>query len=115
MTIRATRHGPVISDISTPPGAVPAGEILALQATFLAGEDRTLLIERKGRSGERHEIKIDDAILAAGFYDLANANVSLLRGAIYVARIGRHAMTFQVDANAKSSPAPVVSRLLRFQ
>jgi penicillin amidase len=41
MTIRATRHGPVISDLSTPPGAAPAGEILALQATFLAGEDRT--------------------------------------------------------------------------
>jgi hypothetical protein len=96
----------------------------------LAGEDRTLLIERTGRARERrkierqeikrqeierHEIKIDDSIVAAGFYDLANANVSLSRGAIYDARIGRHRMTFQVDANAKSGPAPIVSRLLRFQ
>jgi hypothetical protein len=91
----------------------------------LAGEDRTLLIWRTGRARarqkierqevERHEIKIDDSIVAAGFYDLANANVSLSRGAIYDARIGRHRMTFQVDANAKSGPAPIVSRLLRFQ
>jgi hypothetical protein len=96
----------------------------------LAGEDRTLLIWRTGRARERrkierqeikrqeierHEIKIDDSIVAAGFYDLANANVSLGRGAIYDARIGRHRMTFQVDAKAKSAPAPVVSRLLRFQ
>jgi penicillin amidase len=41
VTIRATRHGPVISDLSLPPGAAPAGDVLALQATFLAGEDRT--------------------------------------------------------------------------
>lgn len=86
----------------------------------LAGEDRTLLIERTGpgrerRKIERHEIKIDDAIVAAGFYDLANSSVSLVRGAVYDARIGRHKMTFQVDAKARSGPAPVVSRLLRFQ
>ena len=39
--------------------------------------DRTLLIERTDRRGERHEIKIDDAIAAAGFYDLAKINVKL--------------------------------------
>jgi hypothetical protein len=82
---------------------------------FLADQDRTLLISRTDRRRERHEIKIDDAILAVGFYDLANANVSLVRGAVYDARIGRHKVTFQIDANAKSRPAPVVSRLLRFQ
>jgi hypothetical protein len=91
----------------------------------LAGEDRTLLIERTGprrerqkverQKLERYEIKIDDTIVAAGFYDLANSSVSLVRGAVYDARIGRHKMTFQVDAKAKSGPAPVVSRLLRFQ
>src|SRR6266851_4961883 len=41
LTIRTTRHGPVISDLAAPPGVAPTGDILALQATFLAGEDRT--------------------------------------------------------------------------
>jgi hypothetical protein len=81
----------------------------------LAGGDRTLLIERIDRRGERHKLEIDDTIAAAGFYDLAKINVSLARGAIYDASIGSHKMTFQIDAKAKSGPAPVVSRLLRFQ
>ena len=81
----------------------------------LANEDRTLLIERTDRRGERHELKIDDASAAAGFYDLAKINVSLARGAIYDASIGGHKMTFQIDAKAQSGPAPIVSRLLRFQ
>jgi hypothetical protein len=81
----------------------------------LASQDRTLLIERTDRPGERHELPIDDATVAAGFYDLAKINLSLARGAIYDASIGGHKMTFAVDAKAKSGPAPVVSRLLRFQ
>ena len=81
----------------------------------LASEDRTLLIERIDRPGERHTFKIDDTIAAAGFYDLAKINVSLARGGIYDASIGGHKVTFQIDAKAKSGPAPVVSRLLRFQ
>lgn len=81
----------------------------------LVGETRTLLIERIDRRGERHEFKIDDSAAAAGFYDLAKVNVNLARGAIYDASIGGHKMTFQIDAKAKSGPAPIVSRLLRFQ
>src|SRR5580704_14702187 len=81
----------------------------------LASVDRTLLIERIDRRGERHEFKIDDTIAAAGFYDLAKINVSLTRGAIYDTSIGGHKMTFQIDAKARSGPAPIVSRLLRFQ
>ena len=81
----------------------------------LAGEDRTLLIERSDRRGKRYEIKIDDSSAAAGFYDLAQANLSLTRGAVYVASIGDHQMAFHIDAKAKSGPVPVVSRLLRFQ
>ena len=81
----------------------------------LASEDRTLLIERTDRRGERHEFKIDDTIAAAGFLDLAKMNVSLARGAIYDASISGHKMTFQIDAKAASGPAPIVSRLLRFQ
>jgi len=81
----------------------------------LASDERTLRIVRTDRPGERHELRIDDAIAAAGFYDLARINVRLARGAIYDASIGGHKMTFQIDAKAKSGPAPVVSRLLRFQ
>jgi hypothetical protein len=81
----------------------------------MASGDRTLLIERVDRRGERHELKIDDTIAAAGFYDLAKVNLSLARGGIYDASISGHKMTFQVDAKAQSGPAPIVSRLLRFQ
>jgi hypothetical protein len=81
----------------------------------LASADRTLRIERTDRPGERHEFKIDDTTAAAGFYDLAKTNVSLTRGATYDASIGEHKMTFLIDAKAKSGPAPIVSRLLRFQ
>jgi len=47
VTIRSTRHGPVISDLGAAPSAgapaasTPPSDVLALQATFLAGEDRT--------------------------------------------------------------------------
>jgi hypothetical protein len=90
----------------TPVVALPKG---------LASQDRTLLIERTDRPGERHEIKIDDTIAAAGLYDLAKINLSLSRGAVYDASIGGHKVTFAVDAKAKSGPAPVISRLLRLQ
>jgi penicillin amidase len=40
MTIRSTRHGPVLSDV-LPEGAAESGHVLALSATFLDGEDRT--------------------------------------------------------------------------
>ena len=81
----------------------------------LASADRTLLIERVDRRGERHQVTIDDSAAAAGFYDLTKSNVSLARGGIYDASIGNHKVTFQIDAKAASGPAPVVSRLLRFQ
>ena len=80
----------------------------------LAREDRVLQIVRTDRPGERHELRIDDAVAAAGFYDLARINLSLARGATYDASIGGHKLTFQIDAKARSGPAPVVSRLLRF-
>jgi penicillin amidase len=40
LTIRATRHGPVLSD-ALPPGSVESGYALALQTTFLGPDDRT--------------------------------------------------------------------------
>ncbi len=84
-------------------------------AKALASDDRTLVIRRVDRPGRRYEIKIDDPAAGGGFYDLAKTNLRLARGAIYNASIGGHEMTFGIDAKAKSGPAPVVSRLLRFQ
>jgi hypothetical protein len=81
----------------------------------LPSQDRTLLIQRTDRKGKRLELPIDDATAAAGFYDLSKSKVSLVPGGIYDASIGGHKMTFAIDAKAKSGPAPVVSRLLRFQ
>jgi hypothetical protein len=81
----------------------------------LSGGDYTLLIERTDHPGKRYEFKIDDASAAAGFYDLAKAHLSLVRGATYDASISGHKVTFLIDAKAKSGPAPIVSRLLRFQ
>ena len=72
----------------------------------LASDDRTLLIERVDRKGERHELQIDDTIAAAGFYDLASMKVSLARGGIYDASIGGHKMLFQIDAKATCRPGP---------
>ena len=40
LTVRETRHGPVISD-ALPQGTVESGYVLALATTFLAGDDRT--------------------------------------------------------------------------
>jgi hypothetical protein len=81
----------------------------------LSSDNRTLLIERVDRPGERHEVKLDDAVTGGGFFDLAKVNLTLARGAIYSASLDGHKMTFAVDPKAKSGPAPVVSRLLRFQ
>jgi hypothetical protein len=81
----------------------------------LANDERTLLIERVDRRGERYTFTIDDSIAAAGVYDLAKANVRLSQNGIYDASIGDHTMKFRIDAKAKTSLTPVVSRLLRFQ
>ncbi|MFZ3354918.1 MAG: hypothetical protein WA268_29175 [Xanthobacteraceae bacterium] len=81
----------------------------------LPGADRTLVIRRVDRSGERHAIKLNDASAAKGFYDLGKADLSLARGGIYVASLGGQNVPFRIDANAKSGPAPIASRLLRFE
>ena len=40
LTIRTTRHGPVLSD-ALPPGSAEEGYVLSLAATFLSGDDAT--------------------------------------------------------------------------
>jgi penicillin G amidase len=42
ISVRETRHGPVISDIATSMPVAPANTALALQASFLNDDDRTL-------------------------------------------------------------------------
>jgi hypothetical protein len=78
-------------------------------------DDRTLVVERTDRRGERYRLEINDAIAAGRFYDLANANVNLARGGTYDASIGGRKVTFRIDPKAKSGRTPVVSRLVRFQ
>jgi hypothetical protein len=81
----------------------------------VAKGDRDLLIVRTDRRGERLKVKIDDTVAAAGFYDLAETNVSFPRGATYDATIGDQKLSFRIDAKATSDRTPIVSRLLRFQ
>jgi hypothetical protein len=82
---------------------------------MLASADRTLVIRRVDRPGERHAIKIDAASAAKGFYDLAKADLSLARGGLYMASLAGQNEPFRIDANARSGPAPIASRLLRFE
>jgi len=86
-----------------------------IQLPKLAKGERDLLIARTDRKGERHRIKIDDTVAAAGFYDLAETNVSFAPGATYDVTIGDHKVSFRIDPKATSDRTPVVSRLLRFQ
>ena len=81
----------------------------------LANDDRVLVIDRTDGPGETHRFDIDDAIIAARFFDLATTNLSLAPGATYDATIGSHKVSFRIDPNVASAPTPVVSRLLRFQ
>ena len=49
--IRITRHGPVISDLASNDQA-PTGQVMALQATFLADDDRS--VEAQWRATQAH-------------------------------------------------------------
>jgi len=82
---------------------------------MLPSADRTLVIRRVGRPGESHTIRISDASAAAGFFDLAKINLHLARGSVYMASLAGQNVPFRIDANAQSGPAPIASRLLRFE
>jgi hypothetical protein len=79
------------------------------------GDGRELVFERIDPPGERFAIKISEGLSDGGFYDLAKTNRILTPGAAYRASVGDYTIVFKIDANAKSSRAPNVSRLLRFQ
>jgi len=81
----------------------------------LAAGDRTLVIVRTDRPGERHALRLDAALAPGGFVDLARQKLSLAPGAAYEASIGGKKLAFVVDRKARAGAAPIVSRLLRFQ
>ena len=57
LTIRSTRHGPVLSD-ALPPGTAEAGYVLALAATFLTEDDRSAeALWYAGRAGNWDEFR----------------------------------------------------------
>jgi hypothetical protein len=82
---------------------------------MLPSDDRTLVIRRVDRPGESHTIKLSDASAAIGFFDLAKINLNLQSGGVYMASLGGQNVPFRIDADAKSGPAPIASRLLRFE
>jgi hypothetical protein len=91
-----------LSPVVQLPGDLPPGE-------------RTLMIVRTDRRGERHAVRLPDSLAGGGFVDLARQKLHLTRGARYEASIGGHQVAFAVDRKARSGAAPVVSRLVRFQ
>jgi penicillin amidase len=57
LTVRTTRHGPVLSD-ALPPGTIEQGYVLALAASFLTAEDRTPeALWGASRAGDWHEFR----------------------------------------------------------
>jgi len=57
LTVRTTRHGPVVSDI-LPPGAAEPGYALALSASFLTDDDRSAeALWEIGRAGNWEEFR----------------------------------------------------------
>src|SRR5262245_8232346 len=48
-------------------------------------DNRTLIIERTNRPSERFLVEIDESLAGGGFYNLAQTNTRLRRGAVYTA------------------------------
>ena len=90
-----------------------------------ANDNRTLVIERIDRPGQRIEVAVAGDLANGAFLDLAKADIKpLTRGGVYRATLGSNKVTFKVDAKAKiakvkpgkakAEKLPIVSRLLRF-
>jgi len=100
---------------SAPIEPILHGQAPMIQLPKTLSENRTLVIERLDRKGDRHEYKIDESIAAGSYYDLNKVKAKLARGGIYDASVGGKKITFKIDEKAKPGQAPVISRLLRFQ
>jgi hypothetical protein len=76
---------------------------------------RTLVVERTDRGGERHEIALASDVAGGSFVDLEKLQVTpLARGGVYSVSVGSRKMLVKIDAKAKTGKTPVVSRLVRF-
>jgi hypothetical protein len=75
----------------------------------------TLVFDRLDQKGERQQFELSGKQLKGKFYDLAGTGKSLTPGATYAATFGSRRIVFQVDAEAKPGPTPIVGRLLRME
>jgi hypothetical protein len=75
-----------------------------------------LMIERvDDESGEQYSVPLNVGQMVRGkFYDFAMVGKALTPGATYLAILGSRRFVFVVDSSA-TSPAPIISRLLRLE
>ncbi len=85
----------------------------APDAILVGDLQSTLLIERLDVPGERQQIELNGKQLKGKFYDFAAANKALTPGGTYSAKFGTSHIRFQVDAQARPGPTPIVGRLVR--
>ena len=108
----ATTFRTVRSDKQGTPARLPT--IYGVAPLVEAKGGGTLVIERTDATEPQLSVPLKNDILVRGrFYDFAKAGKTLTPGASYVATLGSHRFTFQVDARASASPTPIVGRLLR--
>jgi hypothetical protein len=108
----ATTFRTVRSDKQGAPARLPT--IYGVAPLVEAEGGGTLVIERTDATEPQLSVPLKNDILVRGrFYDFAKAGKALTPGGSYVATLGSHRFTFQVDARATASPTPIVGRLLR--
>ncbi|WP_027524909.1 hypothetical protein [Bradyrhizobium sp. Ec3.3] len=110
----ATTFRTVRSDTKGAPAKLPT--IYGVSPLVQAKSGSTLVIERT--DGKEPTITVplkSDNLVAGKFYDFAKAGKTLTPGGTYLATLGARRYTFQVDAQATSSAAPIVGRLLRLE
>ncbi len=108
----ATTFRTMRSDRPGAPARLPT--IYGVSPLIEAKGGGTLVIERTDAREPQLSLPLKSDILVHGrFYDLARAGKSLTPGGSYLATLGSHRFTFQVDATATASPTPIVGRLLR--
>ncbi len=55
----------------------------------------------------------NDMLVRGKFYDFAKSGKTLTPGGTYLAVLGTRRVTFQIDAQATTSPTPILGRMLR--
>ena len=110
----ATTFRTMRSDKPGAPAKLPT--IYGVSPLIEAKGGGTLTIERTDAKEPLLSLALKNDILVHGrFYDIAKAGKSLTPGGTYLATLGSHRFTFQVDATATTSPTPIVGRLLRLE